>query len=256
MILIPSRRRPSLIPQPLLTSSPVLLRSSLVCSPRPAQSQHPGLRSASAGPGATFTQRDASIRGAYTCSVGSRHAPGQAVAADAVTTSRRLSPWNAAGRLAAMRTAAVKVAEAHGYDAFSMQDVAETAGVSRTTLYKHFPSKDHLLFDALRDIWPQHLANPPKDHQPPGCVAMRWTCSISGSSVRCCSKPWPKRPSTSTSRCGAPGGDEPTYTTLDQLHDFVLSSRSGTPAATLTNPLELFRLAWRGPTRARRASTR
>ena len=74
-----------------------------------------------------------------------------------LTTSRRLSP-DAADRLAALRTAAVTVAEAQGYDAFSMQDVAEVAGVSRTTLYKHYPSKDHLLFDTLRDIWPQHLA--------------------------------------------------------------------------------------------------
>jgi AcrR family transcriptional regulator len=71
-----------------------------------------------------------------------------------LTTTRRLSAQTAV-RLAAIRQDAVKLAEQRGYDEFSMQDVATAAGVSRTTLYKHYPSKDHLLIDALRDIWPK-----------------------------------------------------------------------------------------------------
>jgi AcrR family transcriptional regulator len=76
-----------------------------------------------------------------------------------LTTTRRLSP-ETADRLEAIRRAAIDVAATSGYDEFSMQEVAEVSGVSRTTLYKHFPSKDHLLFEALRDMWPTDLAKP------------------------------------------------------------------------------------------------
>lgn len=71
-----------------------------------------------------------------------------------LTTTRRLSA-RAAVRVAEIRRAAVELAEQRGYDEFAMQDVAAAAGISRTTLYKLYPSKDHLLIDALRDIWPR-----------------------------------------------------------------------------------------------------
>jgi len=35
----------------------------------------------------------------------------------------------------------------HGFDAVNVRDVAEAADVSTTTLFKHFPSKEALLFD-------------------------------------------------------------------------------------------------------------
>ena len=76
-----------------------------------------------------------------------------------LTTTRRINSQTA-DRLDAIRRAALDVAGANGYDEFSMQEVAEAAGVSRTTLYKHFPSKDHVLFDALREMWPSDLAKP------------------------------------------------------------------------------------------------
>ena len=131
-----------------------------------------------------------------------------------------------------MRTAAVKVAEAHGYYALSMQDVAETAGVSRTTLYKHFPSKDHLLFDARRDIWPQHLATPTQGSS--ATKARRYALDLFDF--------WVERPLLLEAMAKATvnvdstawrtDGHEPTYATLyELLDDYVEPERE---AVTLT----------------------
>lgn len=46
--------------------------------------------------------------------------------------------------------AAIPLFVAQGYDATSMQAVAEAAGVSRRTLYRHFASKDDIVFEAPR----------------------------------------------------------------------------------------------------------
>jgi AcrR family transcriptional regulator len=55
----------------------------------------------------------------------------------------------------ALMTAAVKLFAVHG-DATTFEDVAHAAGVGKGTLYRHFPSRDHLIaaimqtrFDAL-----------------------------------------------------------------------------------------------------------
>jgi AcrR family transcriptional regulator len=45
--------------------------------------------------------------------------------------------------------AAVEAAATHGIARLSMGDVARIAGVSRQTLYKHFPSKDALVAEAV-----------------------------------------------------------------------------------------------------------
>jgi AcrR family transcriptional regulator len=45
--------------------------------------------------------------------------------------------------------AAVELAEAGGYDAVQMREVAERADVALGTLYRYFPSKTHLLVSAL-----------------------------------------------------------------------------------------------------------
>jgi len=45
--------------------------------------------------------------------------------------------------------AAVEAAATHGIARLSMSDVARVAGVSRQTLYKHFPSKDALVTEAV-----------------------------------------------------------------------------------------------------------
>src|SRR5438270_11477593 len=41
----------------------------------------------------------------------------------------------------------------HGYDRFSMRQVAERIGYSATTIYLYFENKDELLFEVVSDGW-------------------------------------------------------------------------------------------------------
>ena len=50
-----------------------------------------------------------------------------------------------------MVAAAVELATAGGYEAVQMRDVAARAEVALGTLYRHYPSKDHLLLAALTE---------------------------------------------------------------------------------------------------------
>ncbi|MFJ9814472.1 TetR/AcrR family transcriptional regulator [Streptomyces sp. NPDC101151] len=52
----------------------------------------------------------------------------------------------------ALADAALELFLEHGFDKVSIRDVAEAADVSTTTLFKHFPSKEALLFDMDPDI--------------------------------------------------------------------------------------------------------
>jgi AcrR family transcriptional regulator len=52
----------------------------------------------------------------------------------------------------ALADAALELFLEHGYDAVSIRDIAEAADVSTTTLFKHFPSKEALLFDMDADV--------------------------------------------------------------------------------------------------------
>jgi len=67
---------------------------------------------------------------------------------DAVTPTRNPALETAARR-ERMIAAAVELATAGGYDAVQMRDVAARAEVALGTLYRHYPSKDHLLLAAL-----------------------------------------------------------------------------------------------------------
>jgi TetR/AcrR family transcriptional regulator of autoinduction and epiphytic fitness len=40
-----------------------------------------------------------------------------------------------------------------GFETTSMDRIAETAGVSKRTVYNHFPSKDELFAEILRQLW-------------------------------------------------------------------------------------------------------
>jgi len=56
-----------------------------------------------------------------------------------------------AARRERMVAAAVELATAGGYEAVQMRDVAARAEVALGTLYRHYPSKDHLLLAALTE---------------------------------------------------------------------------------------------------------
>jgi TetR/AcrR family transcriptional regulator of autoinduction and epiphytic fitness len=54
---------------------------------------------------------------------------------------------------AAIVQAALAEFRANGFDATSMDRVAATAGVSKRTVYNHFPSKDDLFAQILQELW-------------------------------------------------------------------------------------------------------
>ncbi len=58
---------------------------------------------------------------------------------------------NQAARRERVIAAAVELASDGGYDAVQMRDVAARADVALGTLYRYFPSKDHLLIACLAD---------------------------------------------------------------------------------------------------------
>jgi AcrR family transcriptional regulator len=54
----------------------------------------------------------------------------------------------------------------HGYDAVTMEQIAGEAGVSRRTLYRHFPSKDRILLDLTLEwgtMWDDTVTELPPD---------------------------------------------------------------------------------------------
>ncbi len=63
---------------------------------------------------------------------------------------------NQAARRQRVIEAAMALATEGGYDAVQMRDVAATADVALGTLYRYFPSKDHLLIAAQED-WARAL---------------------------------------------------------------------------------------------------
>ena len=54
--------------------------------------------------------------------------------------------------------AAVAEFRANGFDATSMDKIASTAGVSKRTVYNHFPSKDALFAHILQQLWDSSAA--------------------------------------------------------------------------------------------------
>src|SRR5437763_5036112 len=63
---------------------------------------------------------------------------------------------NQAARRQRVIEAAMALATEGGYDAVQMRDVAAQADVALGTLYRYFPSKDHLLLAALEE-WAEDL---------------------------------------------------------------------------------------------------
>lgn len=54
--------------------------------------------------------------------------------------------------------AALAEFRAHGFDATSMDKIAAAAGVSKRTVYNHFPSKDDLFAHILDELWASSAA--------------------------------------------------------------------------------------------------
>src|SRR4051812_16288504 len=69
--------------------------------------------------------------------------------AQAAAESKRAR--NQAARRERVIVAACDLAAEGGYDAVQMRDVASQADVALGTLYRYFPSKDHLLIAALAE---------------------------------------------------------------------------------------------------------
>ncbi len=55
--------------------------------------------------------------------------------------------------------AAVEEFRASGYEATSMDRIAEVAGVSKRTVYNHFPSKEALFSMILEELWERSVAS-------------------------------------------------------------------------------------------------
>ncbi|GAA3171398.1 helix-turn-helix domain-containing protein [Nonomuraea salmonea] len=88
---------------------------------------------------------------------------------------------------------AIRLFSERGYDATTMNDVAEAAGVSPMTLYRHFPTKEDLvLIDQHGELIAERIAASPPGNPWPAASAAR-------SSPR--PPPWP---ATTCRRSGGP----------------------------------------------------
>jgi AcrR family transcriptional regulator len=64
----------------------------------------------------------------------------------------------------ALRGAALKLFAVRGYDATTTEEIAEKAGVATRTLFRYFPTKEHVLYhgeqDWINDFVDKYLAQP------------------------------------------------------------------------------------------------
>lgn len=58
----------------------------------------------------------------------------------------------------AIVAAAIAEFRAHGFEVTSMDKIAATAGVSKRTVYNHFPSKEELFAEILHQLWANSVA--------------------------------------------------------------------------------------------------
>jgi TetR/AcrR family transcriptional regulator of autoinduction and epiphytic fitness len=62
--------------------------------------------------------------------------------------------------------AAIAEFRANGFDITSMDKIAATAGVSKRTVYNHFPSKEELFADILNQLWARVTAEQEAAYRP------------------------------------------------------------------------------------------
>jgi TetR/AcrR family transcriptional regulator of autoinduction and epiphytic fitness len=67
---------------------------------------------------------------------------------------------------AAIVDAAIAEFRSGGFEATSMDRIAATAGVSKRTVYNHFPSKDGLFAEILTRLWQASMATVQLDYDP------------------------------------------------------------------------------------------
>jgi AcrR family transcriptional regulator len=65
--------------------------------------------------------------------------------------------------MTALRDALMSLIIEKGYDAISIQDIADRANVARATFYLHFRDKDDLMFRSMRVIYDGIAARQPKE---------------------------------------------------------------------------------------------
>ncbi|MGV4925744.1 TetR/AcrR family transcriptional regulator [Streptomyces sp. BHT-5-2] len=73
----------------------------------------------------------------------------------------------------ALADAALRLFVEHGYDQVGIRDIAEAADVSTTTLFKHFPGKEALVFDEgdeIRDALLAAVRDRPAGRSIPGAL--------------------------------------------------------------------------------------
>ncbi len=83
-----------------------------------------------------------------------------------------MSRWepDAAGRLI---KAAIELFDEQGYDATTVAEIAERAGLTKRTFFRHFPDKREVLFNGsleLERVWLDGIAAAPEDADPLAAV--------------------------------------------------------------------------------------
>ena len=131
-----------------------------------------------------------------------------------------------------MVAAAVELATAGGYEAVQMRDVAARAEVALGTLYRHYPSKDHLLLAALTEQ-AEGLRERIAQRPPDGLDAATRTADV----LRRASRALARRPQLTAALVTALTAPEPDTREAKHgveivLHAIITSAVSGT---TLTD---------------------
>ncbi|GAB2907899.1 TetR/AcrR family transcriptional regulator [Nonomuraea fastidiosa] len=65
---------------------------------------------------------------------------------------------------------ALRLFAEHGYDAVTVNEIAEAAGVAKVTLFAYFPSKESLVLDQIKDDYAAVVRNRPEGMPPLGAL--------------------------------------------------------------------------------------
>lgn len=65
---------------------------------------------------------------------------------------------------------ALRLFAEHGYDAVTVNEIAEAAGVAKVTLFSYFPSKESLVLDQIKDDYAAVVRNRPEGMPPLGAL--------------------------------------------------------------------------------------